>query len=421
MFCASIPSPLWMRFRWDAVPREAVFTRHCVATIVMQNDSYVGGAVCLARSLRDTGATSDLVCLYTRDVSEKGVALLDRFFTHIVEVPYVEHACAPIRWKKFEHMYVDWISRSFTKIQIHVLTMYRKVFFLDADMLSVGNVEPIFRLTTPAGCISDPTGCGLPHGAPIPQGMIARTVRNLYGVSAGCWLLRPSLEDRDRMVRIVESAPVFGDPAFNAGPDEVLTTLFYARPGPVPLDHRAFLALPPVSSTRATRWLNIGREFNCLAWHRRRLDSGRMEPAPAPFVTLPERGDAGREGEKPPRDANGDYPLWYRLARAQEARVPRRTLIIHFATEKPWAVMAGGEKTTDRIWPDFRLWFDTLEEVKRDVEASGDELLAAAARDLLPASPAPEDFVSEEEAERIYQAEKRRRPQRPRRKRSPSS
>lgn len=405
-----------MRFRWDDVPEGASFTRHCIATIVMQNDSYISGALCLAKSLRDTGATSDIVCLHTGDISEKGVALLCKFFTHVVEVPYVEHACAPIRWKKFEHMYVDWISRSFTKIQIHVLTMYRKVFFLDADMLSVGNVEPIFRLTTPAGCISDRTGHGLPHGAPIPQGMVARTVKAQYGVSAGCWLLRPSLEDRDKMVKILESAPVFGDPSYNAGPDEVLTTLFYARPGPVPLEHDAFVALPEPSSVQPTRWLNIGREFNCLAWHRKRLDSGGMRPVDAPFVRVPGRETTrgpGREGEgegprKPPRDANGDYPLWYRVERAREARVPRKTLIIHFATEKPWAVMAGGRKTTDRIWPDFRLWYDTLEEIKGEIGRSGDGLLAEAARELLPASPAPSDFVSEEEAERIYWAEKRR-------------
>eukprot|EP00767_Chilomastix_cuspidata_P000914 gnl/Chilomastix_cuspidata/1266.p1 GENE.gnl/Chilomastix_cuspidata/1266~~gnl/Chilomastix_cuspidata/1266.p1 ORF type:complete len:412 (-),score=117.50 gnl/Chilomastix_cuspidata/1266:145-1380(-) len=392
-----------MYFKFDEVPESAVFTENCIATIVMQNDDYVSGAIVLAESIRRHETKSDTVCLVTNDISPHGIRLLTRFFTHVVEIPYVEYPCVPVRWKRFAHMYDSWISRSFTKIQIHLLTFYTKVFFIDADMFALDSLDVIFKLTTPAGCLSDASGAGYVHGSPITQKMIRHSVHRLYGVSAGCWLLRPSVRERDEMLKILHSAPVFGNPDFNAGPDEVLTTLYYARNGTVPLNARSFLSLPPPRPV-LTRWLNIGREFNCLAWHRARVDEGTHKPIMVPHTCNPPAGvDPDVE---PPRNELGDLPLWYRLRVVKNAAVPRRVRIIHFATEKPWDALKNGK---GRIWPDFKQWFELLIEMRALIDAEGDAELIEAAAKLLPKSPKPEEFVSEEEAERIYWEEKKKR------------
>jgi lipopolysaccharide biosynthesis glycosyltransferase len=182
---------------------------------------YVRGALGLGQALQRTSAQHDKVMMYTDDVPQPILDCIRKSgFWKLRNVSYLR-GCDTLgdmrRW-----------SGVFTKFRLFGLTEYKKVLFLDLDMLILENIDELFDLDPPAAMMK---GRRNPeHGEPIngrlffpgdywnePHG----------GINAGLMLLEPNeqihaqieLEVRD------ESHP---EHIYCCGPEQEYLSRFYA-------------------------------------------------------------------------------------------------------------------------------------------------------------------------------------------------
>ena len=139
------PEPLSM------INKETGKVKYAYVTLVMLNEAYVAGAIVLAHSIRKCGSKADIVVLITPDISENSRKILGMYFTHVIEVPYIE--IKNFRTvKQPQRRYLDLV---FTKFNLFNLTQYEKVLLIDADALVLKHGDHLFTLNSPAGCLID--------------------------------------------------------------------------------------------------------------------------------------------------------------------------------------------------------------------------------------------------------------------------
>lgn len=123
---------------------------YAIATLVMGGNGYVPAAVALAKSCRVYTEERDveLVCLVTDDVThtEQLYSIYDNVYT----VDKITAGNMPSLGGHSAMKIYHWISDAPTKWNIFALEMYDKVLFLDADMIVLQDIYPLFSLSTPA-------------------------------------------------------------------------------------------------------------------------------------------------------------------------------------------------------------------------------------------------------------------------------
>jgi hypothetical protein len=391
-------------------------------TLLITNDDYVCGCSVLAASLREqarrasNGVDFHLICLVSASesmVSARAVAVLSLFFDRVIRVPHIDFACGTPYWKRFKDMYTHWLNSCFTKL--HALNPaalafdaeavaastpadtpladhpfmdparqalgcpYERVCLLDADMVAIRDVSPVFTTiaSCPAGVVHTRDQNFRPHDALVTYEEVAAACVHGYGVSASLLLLEPGTgadfraildECREQEAR---TGSVLRTDAngrrLNAGPDEQAFALHkFANP-----------------------WRHVHPEFNCVAWKRYELLTDiRSHPGVVPAL-----GPANDPGTG--------------------AR------LLHYVTEKPW-------KPT-KPWPDVKIWFDVLDQVELRI---GDELALPAIGDAPPAGTLgphldedgqfampidlidgahrPTNWMTQQEADAIWEGQKER-------------
>ncbi|BFZ55794.1 glycogenin glucosyltransferase [Savitreella phatthalungensis] len=115
--------------------------REAYVTLLL-NDAYLRGALVLAHSLRDAGATRELAIMVTSKVSSSARSQLTQIFDNVISVeslanPQIENLNLLGR--------LD-LRESFTKINLWRQTQYSKVVFLDADVLVLQNIDHLFDI-----------------------------------------------------------------------------------------------------------------------------------------------------------------------------------------------------------------------------------------------------------------------------------
>lgn len=130
--------------------------KEAYVTLVMKGDNYIAGAVACAMSLKYNKCKKALVCMVTSDVSTEGRKLLSTVFDEVIEVPYLEFKSKSLKQARQEELYGSWNSCSYTKWNCLQLVKYKKVLFIDADMICLRSLDHIFELTAPAATFSTP-------------------------------------------------------------------------------------------------------------------------------------------------------------------------------------------------------------------------------------------------------------------------
>ncbi|KAJ4389320.1 glycogenin glucosyltransferase [Gnomoniopsis smithogilvyi] len=110
---------------------------------LLLSDNYLPGALVLAHSLRDAGTTKRLAVLVTLDsVSAEVITQLKAVFDDVIPVPRIRNA-------KPANLYLmnraD-LHSAFTKINLWKQTQYRKIVYLDADVVACRAVDELFDL-----------------------------------------------------------------------------------------------------------------------------------------------------------------------------------------------------------------------------------------------------------------------------------
>lgn len=121
------------------------------ATLLL-NDAYLPGALVLAHSLRDAGTKKKLVVLYTSEtVSTEVLNELKTVFDDTIPVK-------PIKNNKPANLYLmnrPDLHSAFTKINLWKLTQFRKIVYIDADVLALRAPDELFDLTHPFSAAPD--------------------------------------------------------------------------------------------------------------------------------------------------------------------------------------------------------------------------------------------------------------------------
>lgn len=183
-----------------------------------KNESpYMVGNISTALGLRRQSTKADLVCLVTPDVDPDTIAALNVVYDRVITVPYLRPHETVIN--TFRESYLN----MFTKLHIFDprIFPYKKVCFVDSDILPLRNYDAVFDVPTPAGILEPARnqqdrfdfGFGhrcIPHcqhGAKVPHKYTDLWLPEAGDMNAGLWVVSPDLvEFEDMMQEIARPA-----------------------------------------------------------------------------------------------------------------------------------------------------------------------------------------------------------------------
>ncbi|KAF5984471.1 glycogenin-2 beta [Fusarium coicis] len=124
---------------------------HVYATLLL-SDSYLPGALVLAHSLRDAGASRKLAVLVTLDtVSADSITQLKRVYDYIFPVPRIrnDHPANLYLMNRGD------LHSAFTKINLWKLTQFSKIVYIDADVVAYRAPDELFDIPHPFAAAPD--------------------------------------------------------------------------------------------------------------------------------------------------------------------------------------------------------------------------------------------------------------------------
>ena len=267
---------------------------YAFAWLLMRGDSYTPGIFTSVHSIARTKKCSqddfNTVVMVTPDVSEEAIIELKKKCDYIVRIDYLQHSTKAMRTEKQRELYGSWIDVSYTKWRCLCLP-FKKIIFLDADVIALDSISSLFLLSTPAGHFSSAFAkpCGkmknpyvdksiigddgyARHGITISKDMIEEGLYNkLSTVHATSIVLKPSVEDFNKYVNMLETEfkNGFGFDT-NSGADEQSIVYYYSiyKNGPNKL------------------WTNIHQRYNFHSWKTERFLKNEM-PYVIHFMSQP--------------------------------------------------------------------------------------------------------------------------------------
>ncbi|KAI1313120.1 glycosyltransferase family 8 protein [Xylaria venustula] len=121
------------------------------ATLLL-TDTYLPGALVLAHSLRDAGTTKKLAALVTLDsISAEAVTELKSVYHYIIPVPRIRNA----QPANLQLMNRTDLHSAFTKINLWKQTQFRKIVYIDADVVAYRAPDELFDIAHPFSAAPD--------------------------------------------------------------------------------------------------------------------------------------------------------------------------------------------------------------------------------------------------------------------------
>lgn len=255
-----------IQIRKDTEGMERQSHMFAIATLVMNGNKYVSGAVALANSLR-LFSKATLVCMVTSDVTERQ-PLLD-VFDEVVDVNKISVQAPPMATEGMERVYRSWINDSPTKWNILGLDRFDKVLFMDSDMIAIAPIDELFLLDVPAAAfdshfarryVADERYAfqttlqlenvygDLQHGEGVLPGVIQNiidTQAKVFFPNGGLVLIAPSKFAMNLFLRDIERIAALSPGS--GGVDEWSIMVFYHENG--------------------YTWHHISMEYNVAAYH----------------------------------------------------------------------------------------------------------------------------------------------------------
>ncbi len=282
-------------------------TEKAWVSLVMIGRAYLPGACVIAASLARVGTKYDTVCMVTPDIAEADRDALALAFDVVVEVDYLVGEVRGLRTQKQLARYGPWAHLANTKWRAFGLDCYRKLSFVDADMVALTDMDELLdTLPCPAATFGTPWAHPAARRPPVgasgevramdPYGEWARAVaagwepyraqgdtqlRDPYAglrhgdavdtrlikfgaIDDDCSLLaiassnifRPSKRLAEDFIAFVRKSEPLGSSTCNSGIDEQCLVLFYVAQG--------------------KQWHVVSPAFNCIPWHPKWVPEVRL-------------------------------------------------------------------------------------------------------------------------------------------------
>ncbi|ROW06150.1 hypothetical protein VMCG_04683 [Cytospora schulzeri] len=152
-----------------------------VYVTLLLSDTYLPGALVLAHSLRDAGTTKKLAVLVTLDTVSTEVSIFD----YVIPVPRIRNEQPA---NLFLMNRAD-LHSAFTKVNLWIQTQFRKIVYIDADIVAYRAPDELFDLPHPFSAAPD---IGWP---------------DLF--NSGVMVLSPNKGDYDAMIAMTEQGISF--------------------------------------------------------------------------------------------------------------------------------------------------------------------------------------------------------------------
>ncbi|KAL1902739.1 glycogenin glucosyltransferase [Sporothrix stenoceras] len=111
---------------------------------LLTSDTYLPGALVLAHSLRDAGTSKKLAVLVTLDtVSAEVITQLKNVYDYVISVPRIKNEASP---GKLHLMKRPDLHSAFTKINLWKQAQFRKIVYIDADVVAYRAPDELFDL-----------------------------------------------------------------------------------------------------------------------------------------------------------------------------------------------------------------------------------------------------------------------------------
>ncbi|KAG9247238.1 nucleotide-diphospho-sugar transferase [Calycina marina] len=120
------------------------------ATLLL-NDYYLPGALVLAHSLRDAGTTKRLAVLITDNVSADATAELQKIYDYIIKVENITNS-QPANLNLMDR---PELHSTFTKIVLWKQVQFRRIVYVDADIVALRAPDELFDLPHPFSAAPD--------------------------------------------------------------------------------------------------------------------------------------------------------------------------------------------------------------------------------------------------------------------------
>jgi lipopolysaccharide biosynthesis glycosyltransferase len=189
--------------------------RYAHVALLMRGAAYLPGCLAAAAGLRwHVHTRAALVCLVDDSVPGWARAMLERVYDRVVLVPRLRAHDTSFP----DDLLCDPYRDMYTKLHIFDSERlpYRRVCFVDADLLPLRRFDHLFTLTPPAAVIENvaPTSQlswvrnmrAIRHGRPVPPRMLAlhsdQDVRG--GINGGLLLVEPDRARFEELVRRIE-------------------------------------------------------------------------------------------------------------------------------------------------------------------------------------------------------------------------
>lgn len=235
-------------------------TKYAYVFLVMKGNDYIPGLISAVESLRQTNNIYDIVCLYTKDVTDSDI--LNKVCDYTKLVDYIKFSTKPLLLNKQNKLYSCWNDISYTKCQALSLIEYEKVLFMDCDMVVLKNIDHLFELNCPAATFSNPWSerykteefkekekkqnvkkvfydpfnvCYT--GDKIYRDDIEEAMHNEgHLFIASLMLLKPSIDDLNQIKNIIAVNQPFGFNNFSTAEEQIIS-LYYSTYKNVPFEH----------------------------------------------------------------------------------------------------------------------------------------------------------------------------------------
>lgn len=313
--------------------------------LLMNGHEYLPGVLVSMWSVRRTQTCAKLVVMVTPDVVEWARELLELVADSVVLVNPIKARCIPLNTPRKEQLYSMWYDMSFTKWRALGLTSYRKVLFLDADVIVTRCVDELFLLPAPAATFSSPWHapwnaqarrpnpfCDLCHADLVPPELVHDALHGRGSVCIGTTVLLsppPPFSSGGTAATFRGPKSSAGGGGGGGGGDDVFENWLHAECTSHPFGYPGCSsmydeqAICGFYASRGQAWTYIDQAYNAIPW---KLDTGWLRGrTPAVlhyFGSIKPWSKSQSKSKEQQQPEYSDFENWDVIARELVAEVP---------------------------------------------------------------------------------------------------
>lgn len=248
--------------------------KYAYVWLLMKGNRYAPGLITSAYSIKrlwkdKKNKDIDLVAMVTDDVSKETIVELKKVMDKVKKIKYIDQKSNLRNFTKRQlQLYEKWFSVSYTKWVCLSLYNYKKILFVDSDIIVVKNIDKLFtQVDAPAGVFHNYWSEQFMEGSKIKEYFLKKKEKELkhntivndkslflglvkggYSINGGLVLLEPSKKYFNNFKRMLKNLHEFGFDSYS-GVDEQAIVYFmrFYKNGP------------------KKKWRNINKIYNAIA------------------------------------------------------------------------------------------------------------------------------------------------------------